>query len=109
MPRTRKIAAGTSAEAVAKANYNLADLHAKARIIFVSSGDDLKLAHNMIDGQAGTAYAFAANDAAPAAIIDLGRSVSVSRISTFSPPGSAAVTFYVFVHLPSDISDNPAS
>src|SRR5437762_5023923 len=75
MPRTRKIAAGTSAEAMAKANYNLADLHAKARTIFVSSGDDLKLANNMIDGQPGTAYAFAANDAAPATIIDLGRFV----------------------------------
>src|SRR5438093_4529025 len=75
MPRTRKIAAGTSAQAMAKANYNLADLHAKARTIFVSSGGDLKLAQNMIDSQPGTAYAFAANDAAPAAIIDLGRSV----------------------------------
>src|SRR6266581_5900573 len=70
MPRTRKIAAGTSAEAVAKVNYNLADLHAKARTIFVSSGDDLRLAQNMIDGQPGSAYAFAANDAAPAALID---------------------------------------
>ena len=109
MPRARKIVAGTSAEAVAKANYNLADLHAKARTIFVSSGDDLKLAHNMIDGQPGTAYAFAANDAVPAAIIDLGRSVSVNRISTFSTPGSAVVTFYVFGALPADNTGNPAS
>jgi|SRR5437016_4800699 len=109
MPRTRKIAAGTSAEAVAKANYNLADLHAKARTIFVSSGDDLKLAHNMIDGQPGTAYAFAANDAAPAAIIDLGRSVPVNRVSTFSTSGSAVVTFYVLDALPADNTGNPAS
>src|SRR6266567_6537704 len=109
MPRTRKIAAGTSAEAVAKVNYNLADLHAKARTIFVSSGDDLKLAQNMIDGQPGTAYAFAANDAAPAAIIDLGRSVSVNRISTSSTPGSAVVTFYVLGALPADNTGNPAS
>jgi len=109
MPRTRKIVAGTSAEAVAKANYNLADLHVKARTIFVSSGDDLKLANNMIDGQPGTAYAFAANDAAPAAIIDLGRSVPVNRISTFSTPGSAVVTFYVLGALPADNTGNPAS
>ena len=109
MPRTRKIVAGTSAEAVAKANYNLADLHAKARTIFVSSGDDLKLAHNMIDGQPGTAYVFAANDAAPAAIIDLGRSAPVNRISTFSTPGSAVVTFYVLGALPADNTGNPAS
>jgi len=109
MPRTRKIAAGTSAEAVAKANYNLADLHAKARTIFVSSGDDLKLANNMIDGQPGTAYAFAANDAAPATIIDLGRFVSVNRISTSSTPGSAVVTFYVLGALPADYTGNSAS
>ncbi len=109
MPRTRKIAAGTSAEAMAKANYNLADLHAKARTIFVSSGDDLKLANNMIDGQPGTAYAFAANDAAPATIIDLGRFVSVNRISTSSTPGSAVVTFYVLGALPADYTGNSAS
>src|SRR2546430_14477285 len=109
MPRTRKIVAGTSAEAVAKANYNLADLHAKARTIFVSSGDDLKLANNMIDGQPGTAYAFAANDAAPATIIDLGHFVSVNRISTSSTPGSAVVTFYVLGALPADYTGNSAS
>src|SRR5256886_3249545 len=109
MPRTRKIVAGTSAEAVAKANYNLADLHVKARTIFVSSGDDLKLANNMIDGQPGTAYAFAANDAAPATIIDLGHFVSVNRISTSSTPGSAVVTFYVLGALPADYTGNSAS
>ena len=105
IPRARNI----SAEGLAKANYNLADLHAKARTIFVSSGDDLKLAQNMIDGQPGTSYTFAANDAAPAAAIDLGRSVPVNRISTFSTPGSAVVRFYVLDALPaSDIGD-PAS
>jgi hypothetical protein len=109
MPRTRKIAAGISTEAMAKANYNLADLHAKARTIFVSSGDDLKLAYNMIDGQPATAYAFAANDAAPAAIIDLGRFVSVNRISTSSTPGSVTVTFYVLGALPADNTGNLAS
>ena len=107
MPRTRKIAAGTSAEAIAKANYNLADLYAKARTIFVSSGDDLKLAQNMIDGQPGTSYTFAANDAAPAAIIDLGRSVPVNRISTFSTPGS--VRFYVLDTLPANNIGDPVS
>src|SRR6266480_6962774 len=109
MPRARKIAAASSADARAKANYNLADLHAKARTIFVSSGDDLKLAHNMIDGQPGTAYVFAANDAAPAAIIDLGHSVSVNRISTSSTPGSAVVRFYVLDTLPANNIGDPVS
>jgi hypothetical protein len=105
MPRAQNI----SAEALAKANYNLADLHAKARTIFVSSGDDLRLAHNMIDGQPGTSYTFAANDAAPAAIIDLGRSAPMKRISTFSTPGSAAVRFYVLDTLPANDIGVPAS
>src|SRR5438034_207348 len=106
MPRARKIAPASSADAMAKANYNLADLHAKARTIFVSSGDDLKLAYNMIDGQPGTAYGFAANDAAPAAIFDLGHFVSVNRISTFSTPSSAAVTFYLLGALPGNNTGN---
>jgi hypothetical protein len=109
MPRAQKIAASSAADAVAKASYNLADLHARARTIFVSSGDDLKLAHNMIDGQPTTSYTFAANDAAPAAIIDLGRSISVNRISTFSTPGSAVVTFYVLGALRADNTEDPAS
>src|SRR5213078_622933 len=107
MPRARKIAANKGAGNMA--SYNLADLHAKARTIFVSSGDDLKLAYNMIDGQPGTAYVFAANDAAPAAIIDLGRSVSVNRISTFSTPSSATVTFYLLGALPGNNTGNPGS
>ena len=107
MPRARKIAANQGAGDLA--SYNLADLHAKARTIFVSSGDDLKLAYNMIDDQPGTTYVFAANDAAPAAIIDLGRSVSVNRISTSSTPGSAVVRFYVLGALPADNTGNPAS
>jgi len=107
MPRAPKIVANKAAGGVP--NYNLADLHVNARTIFVSSGDDLKLANNMIDGQPGTAYTFAANDPAPAAIIDLGRSVPVNRISTFSNAGSAVVTFYVFGSLPANDTGNPAS
>ena len=61
----------------------------------------------MIDGQAGSAYAFAANDTTPAAIIDLGRVLPIKRISTFSTSGSAAATFYVFDTLPGDNGANP--
>ena len=60
----------------------------------------------MIDGQPGTAYGFPASDAAPAAIIDLGRSVSVNRISTFSTPSSATVTFYLLGALPGNNTGN---
>src|SRR5256886_14540432 len=48
MPRAPKSAAARSADAMAKANYHLPDLHAKARTIFVSSGDGFKLAYKMV-------------------------------------------------------------
>jgi hypothetical protein len=98
MPRTRKIAADETAGDAPKINF--ADLHERARIIFVSSGRELRLANNMIDGQAGSAYAFAANDIAPATIIDLGRVLPIKRVSTFSNAGPASATFYVFDTLP---------
>jgi hypothetical protein len=100
-PRPRKIAADEAAPKI-----DFADLHGQARIIFVSSGRDLRLANNMIDGQAGSAYTFAANDTTPATIIDLGRALPIRRISTFSTSGSASATFYVFDTLPGDNGAN---
>jgi len=104
-PRPWKIAADKTAGDAPKINF--ADLHEHARIIFVSSGRDLSLANNMIDGQAGSAYAFAPNDTAPATIIDLGQVLPVKRISTFSNSGSASATFYVFDTLPGGNAANP--
>lgn len=104
VPRPRKIAANS--RGIEAANYNLADLHTKARAIYVSSGNDLGLANNMIDGQPGTAYTFAANDATPAAIIDLGRAAAIQRISTLAAPASGAVTFYVLNALPAGNREN---
>jgi hypothetical protein len=103
MPRPRNIAADDTVADAPKIDF--ADLHGQARIIFVSSGRDLRLAHNMIDGQAGSAYAFGANDTTPATIIDLGRVLPMRRISTFSPSSSASATFYLFDTL---IGDNAA-
>jgi hypothetical protein len=102
VPRLRKIAADKTVSEVAKINF--ADLHGQARIVFVSSGNDLRLANNMIDGQAGTAYAFAANDNAPAVIIDLGHARPLDRISSLSTSSLAAATFYLFDTLPGDNS-----
>ena len=105
MRRPRKIAADETVGEAPKINF--ADLHGQARIIFVSSGRDLRLANNMIDGQASSVYAFAANDSTPATIIDLGRVLPIKRISTFSTSGSASATFYVFDTLPGGNAANP--
>src|SRR4029077_14871337 len=48
-------------------NYNIRD----ARSLYVSSGNDLKLASRMIDDQVATSFGFSAEDKSPTAIIDL--------------------------------------
>ena len=76
MPRARKTDAKSGS--VAMVSYNVTDLHAKARAVYVSSGEDVKQANNMIDDQPGTVYNFAPPDAAPTAVVDLGKVTKVT-------------------------------
>jgi len=99
MPHSRK-AESSKSESVAMVNYNLTDLHARARAIYVSSGDDLKQANNMIDDQPGTVYNFAQPDAAPSAIVDLGKVTKLRRISALYSPARGTMEFYVLQSLP---------
>jgi len=69
MPHSRK--GESKSESVAMVSYNVTDLHARARAVYVSSGEDVKQANNMIDDQPGTVYNFAPPDAAPTAVVDL--------------------------------------
>jgi hypothetical protein len=95
MPRSRKSAN------IALVGYNVTDLHAKARALYVSSGDDLKQANNMIDDQPATSYNFAANDATPTAVVDLGKPTALRRISAVYSSRQGSVDFYVLQSLPS--------
>lgn len=106
MPRTRKLGVGGNSESLALISYNLTDLHAKARALYVSSGDDIKQANNMIDDQTATSYSFAANDAAPAAVIDLGKPTTLRRISTTYSSRPGAISFYVLQSLPGTATDS---
>ena len=99
MPRVRKVAAGAS-DSFGLINCNIADVHAKARALYVSSGEELSQANKMIDGQPATAYAFSADDRAPAAIIDLGRTATVNRISAIYSARTGMIDFYVLQSLP---------
>ncbi len=99
MPRGRRAIQG-KAEGIAFISYNLSDVHARARVLYVSSGVDLQQANNMIDDQSGTIYSFSADDAAPTAVIDLGKETTVQRISTIYSPREAMVDFYVLQGLP---------
>jgi hypothetical protein len=85
---------------IAQVNYNLTDVHTKTRALYVSSGADTRLANRMIDDQPATAYSFAINDNAPAAIIDLGRETALRRISVLSSAGTGVANFYVLNALP---------
>jgi hypothetical protein len=100
MPRPRKVSFEESGESFALINYNFTDLHAKARALYVSSGADLKQANNMIDDQPATAYAFASDDAAPTAVIDLGKICTLRRLSSVFSPRAGSVEFYVLNNLP---------
>ena len=100
MPRARKLAVADKSENIALIGYNVTDLHAKARALYVSSGDDLKQANNMIDDQPATSYNFAANDAMPTAVVDLGKPTALRRISAVYSPRQGSVDFYVLQSLP---------
>ena len=99
MPRARK-ADYQQSGTFALMSYNLTDLHAKARAAFVSSGDDVKQANNMIDDQPSTVYNFSTSDATPVAVIDLGKVTKLRRISALYSPGRGTLHFYVLQSLP---------
>ncbi|PZR75212.1 MAG: hypothetical protein DLM73_05855 [Chthoniobacterales bacterium] len=81
-------------------NYNLRDARTKAHALYVSSGSDLKLANNMIDDKAATSFGFAAEDNSPTAVIDLGKTSTLRRISAIYSARAGAVDFYVMQSLP---------
>lgn len=106
MPRTRKFGVGGSSESLALIGFNLTDLHAKARALYVSSGADINEANNMIDDQPATSYGFAANDSAPAAVIDLGKATTLRRISAIYSSRPGAISFYVLQSLPGTATES---
>ena len=64
MPRPSKAAVENQSKRFGLISYNVTDLHAKTRALYVSSGENLKQANNMIDDQASTSFSFANNDVA---------------------------------------------
>jgi hypothetical protein len=90
-------------------NYNLRDAHAKARALYVSSGNDLTLANSMIDDQVATSFGFSAEDKSPTAVIDLGKVCTVRRLSAVYSARPGSIDFYVMQSLPGADRDNSAS
>ena len=100
MPRQRKMSVKDRSETFALISYNLTDIHAKARTLYVSSGSDVKQANNMIDDQTATSYSFATEDGTPTTVIDLGKVCSLKRLSAIYSPRAGSIDFYVLQSLP---------
>lgn len=81
-------------------NYNLRDVRSKARALYVSSGDELKFANQMIDDQAATSFGFSVQDNSPVAVIDLGKVSTVRRLSAIYSARAGALDFYLLQSLP---------
>lgn len=99
MPRPRKVSFEEESATFALITFNFSDLHARARGLYVSSGD-AEQANNMIDDQPGTSYNFASGDAAPTAVIDLGRERTLTRLSAIYAEQSGSFDFYILTSLP---------
>ena len=100
MPRSRKLNLQDRSDSFALISYNVSNLRARSRVVYVTSGLDLAEANHMIDGQPASSFAFAAADSAPAAIVDLGKVVSLRRISALYSRRQGTMQFYVLDSLP---------
>jgi hypothetical protein len=100
MPRTNKTSIESKSRSLGLISYNVTDLHAKTRALYVSSGDKIQQANNMVDGRPSTNYSFAANDVAPTAVVDLGAPTSLRRISAVYSSRPGTINFYVLQTLP---------
>jgi hypothetical protein len=113
MPRPNNAAIENQSKSFGLISYNVTDLHGKTRALYVSSGENLKQANNMIDDQVSTSFTFAANDVAPTAVIDLGSPTSLRRISAIYSSRKGTINFYVLQTLPgisvasSSVAENP--
>lgn len=99
-PRMRKLPLPDKSDSFALISYNLTDIHAKARALYVSSGADLRQANNMIDDQTSSTFSFATEDGMPTAVVDLGKPSTLRRLSAIYSPQAGKMEFYLLSSLP---------
>ena len=98
-PRVHKVNLQGRSDSFALISYNVTNLRSSSRILYVSSGEVLTDANNMIDGQPATTFAFAATDNAPTAIVDLGKVEPLRRISALYSRRQGKLEFYLLPEL----------
>jgi hypothetical protein len=87
-------------------NFNFANLYAKGRVVFVSSGA-FAAAQRMIDDDTMSAFHFAASDRQPTVIVELAESERLHRVSTLYKMQAGRLDVYLLDELganPGDLS-----
>ncbi|MDQ6807890.1 MAG: hypothetical protein M3Z64_00455 [Verrucomicrobiota bacterium] len=100
MPRQRQLPSADQPLTFAMVNYNMSNVHTKARALYVSSGADMKQANSMIDDQPSTSYTFAAGDGSPTTVIDLGQVRTLNRVSAIYAANKGSMDVYVLPAIP---------
>lgn len=100
--RVRNVAATRRLEDML--NFNFANLYAKARIVFVSSGAE-KYAKRMIDDDVITAFRFAPTDPHPTVIVELAERERLHRISALYKMEAGRLDVFLLQELGSNPGD----
>lgn len=85
-------------------NFNFANLYAKARVAYVSSGS-LEAAKRMIDDDNRTSFAFAAYDSQPTVILELAEQERLHRVSARYKMAGGHMEVYLLDRLNADPGD----
>lgn len=85
-------------------NFNFANLYAKARVVYVSSGP-VPSARRMIDDDNETAFRFSATDAHPTVIVELAETERLNRVSALYEMASGRMDVYLLNELSADPGD----
>ncbi len=85
-------------------NFNFANLYAKARVVYVSSGAKTA-ARRMIDDDTTTAFDFAATDSHPTVIIELAERERLHRVSALYEMQSGEIEVFLLDELGSNPAD----
>ena len=85
-------------------NFNFANLYAKARVLYVSSGPATS-ARRMIDDDTATAYRFAASDPHPTVIVELAENERLHRVSALYKMQAGRLDIYLLEKFAGDPGD----
>jgi hypothetical protein len=87
-------------------NFNFANLYARARVVFVSSGSE-ELSRRMIDDDAVTSFRFAPIDPNPTVVVELAKSERLHRVSALYDVQAGRLDVFLLQELranPGDLS-----